>query len=67
MVTLTNLYWENTETPHDAWNVGTSSSYVDVQDTVKDFLSEEGKTKGPLRAATEGKNQQLNPPKPTGH
>lgn len=67
MVTLTNLYWENTETPHDAWNMGTSSSHVGVQDTVKDFLSKEGKTKGLLPAATEREKQQLNPPKPTGH
>lgn len=35
------------------WNVGTSSTHVDVQDTVKHFLPKERKNKRP--AATEGK------------
>ena len=39
------------------WNVGTSSTHVDIQDTVKDFLPEERKNKGPLPAATKGKKQ----------
>jgi len=29
-------------------NVGTSSTHVDVQDTMKDFLPKEGKNKNPV-------------------
>lgn len=49
------------------WNAGTSSSHVDVQDTVKNRLPKERTNNGPLPAAMGGKKQQPNPPKPIGH
>lgn len=49
------------------WNVGTSSTHMGVQNTVKEFLPKERKNKGPLPTASEGKNPTPNPVKPIGH
>lgn len=47
--------------------MGTSSTHVDVRDTVKDFLPKDMTNKGLLPAAIEGKTQQPKPHKLTGH